>query len=116
MSSLNAITTIHAGDGSPIWEVGFRSSADGVIPEVIETLDGSYACRIAVSGIAIDRAVISKTADSKYFRAWLEPAETLGLTGIKTVGIQISNAAMTPPLILEHQITVNFTPGVVPNT
>ena len=100
MSSLNAITTIHAGDGSPIWEVGFRS----------------YACRIAVSGIAIDRAVISKTADSKYFRAWLEPAETLGLTGIKTVGIQISNAAMTPPLILEHQITVNFTPGVVPNT
>lgn len=117
MTHIAAQTSLFIGDSSPIWEVAFQTSAEGVTPIELATLDGTYSCRIAVQGTAIDRAITEKTADNKYFRAWLTPAETLQLTpGIKMVGIQIKNDSLTPPLVLEYQVVLNVSQGIVPNT
>lgn len=117
MTRIAANTTLLIGDSSPIWEVAFQTSAEGVTPVELATLDGNYSCRIAVQGTSIDRVVTEKTADNKYFRAWLTPAETLTLTpGIKMLGIQIKNDSLVPPLVLEYQVVLNIAQGVVPNT
>lgn len=111
--TINAATYQVIGDNTPIWEVGFQTSLDGVTPVVMATLDGTYSCRIGVQGTTIDREITVKTGDNKYFRAWLTPAETATLSGIVTVGIQISNASLVPPLVLEQQIVLHMQRGAV---
>lgn len=105
-----------AGDSSTIWEVGFQTSADGIAPVVLAALDPNFTCRLAVGGTIIDRAVTEKNQENNRFRAWLTPAESLTLSGVVTVGIQISNATLNAPLVLEHQVKIQMKRGVVPNS
>jgi hypothetical protein len=93
----------YAGDTSDVWEVGFRTSADGVKPIVLADLDGNFSCRIAVKNSTMTpRAVTVKTGDNQRFRAWLTPEETEALgVGEWIVGIEIRNPTLIPALVKE---------------
>lgn len=107
----------YAGDTSPVWELAFRASAEGVKPVVLADLDGNFSCRIAVPGSpgVAPRAVTVKTADNLRFRAWLTPDETAGLgPGEWTVGIEIRNPTLVPPLVQEIHRTLWIRDQAVP--
>lgn len=100
------LAELYAGDTSDVWELGFVTSAAGVKPVVLADLDPSFTCRIAVldAAPAINRAVTIKNGANTRFRVWLTPAETAALgEGDWTVGIELSNATLSPPLVQEVQ-------------
>ena len=98
---------MNVGDTSCVWEVGFITSAQGVLPIVLANLDGNFFCRLEVrdskgnvTNVAKD--ITTKTGDNKRFTAWLTPAETTALgEGDWIVGIELRNATLVPPLIKE---------------
>ena len=109
---------IYAGDTSPIWEVGIITSAPGETPITRADLDIEYECWIAVPGAspAIYREVTTKNDENDRFRAWLTPAETAQLgKGVHTVGIEIRNSTLTPPLIRETHVQVVIKTPAVPS-
>lgn len=113
MSDLPIIDCI-AGDTSDIIELAVQTSPMGVGARVLSELDVNYTCKIQVAGTAINRAVTAKTADNKYFRGWLTPAETAPLTpGDYVLAMQISNATLTPELVKEKQFTLRISAQVV---
>lgn len=107
----------YAGDTSDVWEVGFVTSAPGVRPVVLADLTEGFTCRIAVKDSAIAREVTVRTADDLRFRAWLTPAETAQLgPGEWTVGIELRNPALVPPLVKEVHRKLWIHPEAVPAT
>ena len=110
-----SLAELYAGDTSDVWEVGFVASLPGVKPVVLADLDNNFSCRIAVKGSVIARAVTVKNAGNTRFRAWLTPAETAQLgPGDWTVGIEIRNPTLIPPLVREVQRRLRIREGAVP--
>ena len=110
--AIGSVTKFYAGDTSDIWEVGFILSE----PDNLATLDEDFSCRIAVLEAPdfAARAVPDKNAENTRFRAWLTPEETFALgPGVWTVGIEISNPAMSPPLVKEVHRRIRIEPQVV---
>lgn len=106
----------YLGDTTDILELGVQTSKKNVPPITVATLDANYSCKIAVDGAAppINRAVTLKTADNLYFRGWLTPAETQAIgVGDHILGMQISNATVSPPLVKEKQWTLRILPSAV---
>jgi hypothetical protein len=107
---------IYVGDTSPVWEIGFVISLPGARPVVLAELDSNFSCRIAVENAspAILREVTAKNEASERFRAWLTPEETLALgAGDWTVGIELRNSTLSPPLVQEVQGVVRIRSQVV---
>lgn len=99
--------TMNVGDTSCVWEVGFITSLQGVLPIVLANLDGNFFCQLEVrdskgNTTSVARNVTTKTVDNKRFTVWLTPAETAALgAGDWIVGIELRNATLTPPLVKE---------------
>lgn len=111
------LAELSSGDTSDVWEVGFVTSPPGVRPAVLAVLDGNFTCRIAVQGTALvsPREVTVKNAAGTRFRAWLTPAETRALgPGDWVVGIELSNPALSPPLVKEVQRGLRIFAEAVP--
>ena len=105
----------YAGDTSDVWELGFVTSEPGVKPVTLADLDGNFTCKIAVKGSTVARAVTVKTGDNQRFRAWLTPAETAQLgAGEWTVGIELRNPTLVPPLVKEVHRTLWIREEAVP--
>ncbi len=112
MDDLEIIECI-VGDTSDIIELGVQTSERGRRPVVLVAMDANFSCKIAVPGAAppINRAVTDKTVDNFYFRGWLTPTETLAIgPGDFLLGMQISNAALTPPMVKEKQWLLRMIP------
>ena len=109
--------TVFAGDTTKAWEIGLVTSAPGINPPLMAQLDGAFTCRLVVAGAdpAIARVVVTKNLANTRFIAWLTPAETLSLgKGTWTVGIELRNAALVPPLVQEKRVVVRIEVGMVP--
>lgn len=108
---------IFAGDTGDVWEIGLVTSAPGVTPRELADLDNNFSCRLVVAEAEppIDRAVTAKDNANTRFLAWLTPAETLALgEGTWTVGLELSNPTLAPPLVRETHVVVRIEPGLVP--
>lgn len=113
--SCGAVAEIYAGDTSDVWEVGFVTSAPGALPIELAALDGNFSCRIAVMGSDIARAVTGKNQAANRFRAYLTPAETEALgPGDWTVGIELRNPTLDPPLVQEVHRRIRILEQAVP--
>jgi hypothetical protein len=53
------------------------------------------------------------TDDGKYFRAFLTPAETVLLSGMVTVAIELRNPALVPALVRETHLRLRVRPGLI---
>ncbi len=111
------------GDTVGIWKVSHITSAPGVKPVVRATLSGGvYSCTIravyADGTVAVaERAVTALSDDNFYFLAALLPSEMATVNvGPITVGIQLVNAALTPPLRKERHYPVMVHPSINANT
>jgi hypothetical protein len=88
----------------------------------LATLPGSYSCAIRVPGTAVDRPVTDIGPDddgtaNKRFLASLTPAETvLFAAGQYIVAVEITNAALTPPLRVETHIILTVNEHIVGST
>lgn len=104
-----------AGDTSDVWEIGFDTSNEGEELD-LATLTGDFSCRIAVRDAdpVIDREITDKNTAGDRFRAWLTSEETRAL-GPRTwsVGIQITNLTLSPPLVKEHQLKLKLSREIV---
>jgi hypothetical protein len=108
MSDLPVIECIR-GDTSDIIELAIQTNPINTGQRILTDLDPNYTCKIQVGGASIDKAVVAKTADNKYFRGWLTPAETAALVpGDYPLAMQISNATLTPALVKEKQFTLRI--------
>lgn len=108
--------TIYAGDTSDVWEIGLVTSAPGVTPVVLATLDVNFTCWLTVKGAVppISRAITTKNAANTRFLVWLTPAETLALAkGTFQVGIELRNPTLIPPLVREVHRAVVIEPALV---
>lgn len=112
-----SVAELYAGDTSDVWELGFRTSPAGVKPVILADLDNNFTCRIAVleTTAVAARDVTVKNAANDRFRAWLTPAETRALgPGDWTVGIELRNPTLIPPLVQEVQRRIRIYPEAVP--
>lgn len=115
----SAPSTIYAGDTSPVWELGLLDDAGELV-----ALDGDFSCAIAVvEGPAasdgaeplLQREVTARNEAGTRFLAWLTPDETAALgPGLKTVGIELRNPELDPPLVQEVHLRLRIRPQVVP--
>lgn len=95
-----------AGDGTDIWELGFRTSADDE-PLALATLDANFACQLTVG--SVNRAVTLKNDDNTRFRIALTGAETAALgVGNHVVNMRITNATLSPPLAKSKQVMLRI--------
>ena len=111
------------GDTAGIWKVSHIISAPGVKPVVRADLSVvAYGCTIKAikadgSEAVAERTVTARSEDNFFFLAALLPAETATVPpGEITVGLQLSNAALTPPLRKELHRRVLVHPSINANT
>lgn len=114
------------GDTAGIWKLGHVISAPGVKPKVYADLSNpDYSCSIKAlrdedGSVAVaERAVTQRTPDNFHFLCALLPAET-ALAGCApgdiTVGLQLSNPALIPPLRRELHRGVRIHANINANT
>lgn len=111
------------GDTAGIWKISHIISAPRVTPVVRANLSApGYSCSIRAindsdgSQAVAERAVTVLSDDNFYFLAALFPAETASITpGMITVGLQLSNPTLTPPLRKERQRKVWVQPNINSN-
>lgn len=116
MNDLEVIECI-AGDTTDILELAIQTNKLRTYPLELAALDSNYTCKITVEGapVAINRNVPDKTADSKYFRGWLTPAETTSLPPADYIlAMQISNATLTPNLVKTKRWTLRIIADPLP--
>lgn len=108
------VAEVIAGNTVGVWYVGHDIAADGA-PEELAELGEDYSCWLALGGTEIAREVTDKNDAGTAFLAYLTPTESAALTpgAVYTVGIELRNAAYTPPLVIETQRRIRVKAGVV---
>lgn len=118
MVDLPKTQEISAGDTSGVWDIGYVTSIEGESPIVLASLDSNFSCHLTVyrASPAITREITSKNPQNNRFRAWLTPAETLQMgRGTWTIGLEIRNPTLTPPLVKETHISIRVVKPIVLN-